>query len=61
MKNRAGNFITQVLLLVSLVVDLGFPPALQPQKTLFLTERRSGLLGVPEDSTKAGPVSSPAI
>ena len=26
MKNRAGNFILQVLLLVFLVVDLGFSP-----------------------------------
>jgi tripartite-type tricarboxylate transporter receptor subunit TctC len=44
MKNRAGNFITQVLLLVSLV-DLGFPPALQPQTDPFFNGKTIRIVG----------------
>src|SRR6266498_3489182 len=45
MKNRTGNFITQVLLLVSLVVDLGFPPALQPQTDPFFNGKTIRIVG----------------
>jgi tripartite-type tricarboxylate transporter receptor subunit TctC len=45
MKNRAGNFITQVLLLVSLVVDLGFPPALQSQTDPFFNGKTIRIVG----------------
>ena len=50
-----------VLLLVFVVINLDFTFLFRPKRTLFLKERRYGLLGAPEDSTKVGPVSSPAI
>jgi hypothetical protein len=45
MKNRTGNFIMQVLLLVSLVVDLGFPPALQAQTDPFFKGKTIRIIG----------------
>jgi hypothetical protein len=45
MKNRVGNFIMQVLLLVSLVVDLGFPLALHAQTDPFFKGKTIRIVG----------------
>jgi tripartite-type tricarboxylate transporter receptor subunit TctC len=45
MKNRAGNFILQVLLLVFLVVDLGFSPALHAQTDTFFKGKTIRIVG----------------